>query len=68
MKSLLVSNGLDREMKPSHAIAIAVVILAGVVAVSAQNRHFGLPFLVNDWRQVRLHGHQLPHGDPGTIR
>ena len=44
--SLPVSNGLHREMKPTHAIAIAVVILAGVVAVSAQNRHFGLPFLV----------------------
>lgn len=33
-------------MKQSHAFAIAVVILCGVTAGSAQNRHFGLPFLV----------------------
>jgi len=33
-------------MKRSHFFLVAVVILCGVVATSAQNRHFGLPFLV----------------------
>jgi hypothetical protein len=33
-------------MKRTHTIVVAVVILAGVATVSAQNRHFGVPFLV----------------------
>jgi len=33
-------------MKRSHVFTVAIAILCGTAAVSAQNRHFGLPFLV----------------------
>jgi hypothetical protein len=41
-----VSKNFGGQVKLGHIFPISAIILCGVVAVSAQNRHFGLPFPV----------------------